>query len=51
MSQTDRRAKLRSIRDDSKGKIEAVLNDQQKLQFEQMMASRRSHQKSAPQAQ
>jgi protein CpxP len=51
MSQTDRRAKFRSIRDDSKGKIEAVLNDQQKQQFEQMMASRRSHQKSAPQAQ
>lgn len=41
LSQTDRRAKFQSIREDSKNKIEAVLNDQQKQQFEQMLAQRR----------
>lgn len=39
----DRRAKAQAIFQDSKGKIEAVLNDTQKQQFEQMLANRRAH--------
>lgn len=38
----DRRAKAKGIMDDSNSKIEAVLNDQQKQQYEQMLAARRS---------
>jgi hypothetical protein len=38
----DRRAKAKGIMDDSKGKIEALLNDQQKQQYEQMMANRKA---------
>jgi hypothetical protein len=38
----DRRAKAKGIMDDSKSKIEAVMNDQQKQQYEQMMANRRA---------
>jgi protein CpxP len=41
----DRREKMRSIQQDSKAKIEAVLNDSQKQQFEQMLANRRAHRK------
>src|SRR4051812_31876282 len=37
LSKEDRRAKARQIFGDSKTKIEAVLNDQQKQQFEQML--------------
>lgn len=51
LAQADRRAKFQSIRDDSKNKIEALLNDQQKQQFEQMQQARRNHRQSAPQAQ
>lgn len=40
---SDRRAKAKGIMDDSNSKIEAVLNDQQKQQYEQMLAARRSH--------
>jgi hypothetical protein len=47
----DRRAKAMSIFEDSKNKIEAVLNDPQKQQFEQMMQDRRAHHHSQPQAQ
>jgi hypothetical protein len=36
ISQDDRHAKARSIMTDSNGKIEAVLNDQQKQKFEAM---------------
>ena len=43
LSQPDRRAKAKGIMEDTKTKIEAVLNDQQKQQFEQMLAQRRSH--------
>lgn len=43
LSQQDRREKMRGIMEDSKNKIEAVLNDQQKQQFEQMLAQRRAH--------
>jgi len=51
----DRRAKARAIMQDSNSKIEAVLNDTQKQQYEQILAQRRSHQhnrqgSSAPQA-
>jgi Spy/CpxP family protein refolding chaperone len=41
----DRHEKMRSIMQDSKSKIEAVLNDSQKQQFEQMLANRRAHHK------
>lgn len=51
LSAQDRRAKARDIMQDSKGKIEAVLNDTQKQQFEQMMQERRAHRKSQPQLQ
>ncbi len=40
MSQQDRAAKAKSLRDDSNTKIEAVLNDTQKQKFEQMQAKR-----------
>jgi Spy/CpxP family protein refolding chaperone len=36
LSREDRRAKMQAIRADSQGKIEAVLNDQQKQKFEAM---------------
>jgi len=39
----DRREKVRSIFEDSKTKMEAVMNDQQKQQFEQMLTSHRGH--------
>jgi NACalpha-BTF3-like transcription factor len=39
----DRHAKAQSIQQDSQSKIEAVLNDTQKQQFEQMLAARRAH--------
>lgn len=45
MSKEDRRAKAQQIHQESKAKIEAVLNAQQKQQFEQMMAERRAHHK------
>jgi periplasmic protein CpxP/Spy len=38
----DRRAKAMGIMDDSKTKIEALLNDQQKQQYEQMLANRKA---------
>jgi periplasmic protein CpxP/Spy len=38
MSQQDKMAKMKSLRDDSNAKIEAVLNDTQKQKFEQMQA-------------
>ncbi|MFZ0742831.1 MAG: hypothetical protein WAM85_00400 [Terracidiphilus sp.] len=36
LSREDRRAKMRSIQEDTHSKIEAVLNDQQKQKFEAM---------------
>ena len=36
LSARDRMAKAKSVRDDSSAKLEAVLNDQQKQQFEQL---------------
>jgi Spy/CpxP family protein refolding chaperone len=55
LSVQDRHTKARAIRQDTNSKIEAVLNDQQKQQFEQMLAQRRAHrhheqQNSQPQA-
>lgn len=42
LAPADRRAKAQSIMQDSKTKIEAVLNDQQKQQFEQLLAQRQA---------
>ena len=47
----DRREKMRSIFEDSKTKMEAVMNDQQKQQFEQMLASHRGHRQQPQQSQ
>jgi len=40
LSRPDRRARMQSIREDSRSKIEAVLNDQQKQKFESMQQER-----------
>ncbi len=48
----DRRMKMRSAMMDSRNKIEALLTDQQKQQFEQMLADRRGQrERQEPQAQ
>ena len=47
----DRKTKAKDIMQDSKTRIEAVLNDTQKQQFEQMLQERRAHHNSQPQAQ
>lgn len=44
----DRHAKAQEIMQDSKTKIEAVLNDTQKQQFEQMLQERRAHHHAQP---
>jgi Spy/CpxP family protein refolding chaperone len=44
LSEQDRHAKARAIMEQSNSKIESVLTDTQKQQFEQMLAERRSHQ-------
>ncbi len=49
LSPQDRRAKAQDIMQDSKTRIEAVLNDSQKQQFEQMLQERRAHRKAQPQ--
>ena len=46
----DRHTKARAIFEDSKSKLEALMNDTQKQQFEQMLAERRSHRDHKPQA-
>jgi protein CpxP len=46
----DRRMKMRSVMVDSRNKIEALLTDPEKQQFEQMQADRRGH-REKPQAQ
>lgn len=38
-----RRAKTKAIQQDSKSKVEALLNDTQKQQYEQMLVERRNH--------
>ena len=42
LAPADRRAKAQSILQDSKTRIEGVLNDQQKQQFEQLLAERQA---------
>lgn len=49
LSKRDRHAKAKSIFEDSKSKLEAVMNDSQKQQYEQMLADRRGH-RNHPQA-
>jgi hypothetical protein len=44
LAEKDRHAKARAIVQASNGKMEALMNDTQKQQFEQMQAERRSHQ-------
>lgn len=46
----DRHAKAHAIMQDSNNKIEAILSDVQKQQFEQMQAERRQHHNHQPQA-
>jgi NACalpha-BTF3-like transcription factor len=41
VAREDRRAKMQSLRQDTRSRIEAVLNDQQKQKFEAMQARRR----------
>jgi hypothetical protein len=43
LSVQDRHSKAHAIMQDTNSKIEALLNDQQKQQFEQMLAQRRAH--------
>ena len=47
----DRRAKVRDIMQDSKGKIEAVLTDAQKQQYEQMLEQQRERRQELRQSQ
>jgi periplasmic protein CpxP/Spy len=42
-SSQDKMTKMKSLRDDSNAKIEAVLNDTQKQKFEQMQAKQQQH--------
>lgn len=44
----DRRAKMRDINQDYRAKVESVLNDQQKQQFEQMLQERQEHRRGGP---
>lgn len=54
LSPQDRHLKVRALMQDSNSKIEALLNDTQKQQYQQMLAERRAHQHNrhaqAPQA-
>ena len=43
INEQDRHASVRALMQDSNTKIEAVLNDTQKQQFEKIQAERRSH--------
>ena len=43
LSAQDRHAKARTLREDSDSKIKAVLNDNQKEQYQQMRQHRRQH--------
>jgi periplasmic protein CpxP/Spy len=44
----ERRMKMRSIQQDSRNKIEALLTDSQKQQYEQMLQDRRGHRRQPP---
>jgi|HubBroStandDraft_1064217.scaffolds.fasta_scaffold1065255_1 protein CpxP len=50
LSEQDRHTKAHAIRKDTNSKIEAVLTDPQKQQFEQMLAQRRAHHNHQPQS-
>ncbi|HUV70483.1 MAG TPA: hypothetical protein VMW15_12520 [Terracidiphilus sp.] len=50
LTRRDRHAKARAIMQDSRGRIEALMNDTQKQQFEQMLANRHNHHSRQPQA-
>ena len=50
ISDQDRHTKAHAIMQDTNSKIESVLNDTQKQQFEQMLAQRRSHHNHQPQS-
>jgi Spy/CpxP family protein refolding chaperone len=50
LSVQDRHTKARAIRQDTNSKIEAVLTDTQKQQFEQMLAQHRGHRNRQPQS-
>jgi len=50
LTEQDRHAKVRAIMQESNSKLEALMNDTQKQQFEQMQAERRAHRKHQPQA-
>ena len=43
MSRQDKMAKMKDLDDSSNSKVEAVLNDQQKPKYEQMMQNRKEH--------
>lgn len=43
MSRPDKMAKMKSINDDSSSKVEAVLTDEQKPKYEQMLERRKAH--------
>jgi periplasmic protein CpxP/Spy len=47
-SQADKMAKMKSIRDDSNTKIEAVLNDSQKQQYQEMLARQQQRGQQGP---
>ncbi len=48
MSQEDKMAKMKSLREDSNTKIAAVLNDTQKQQFEAMQAKQQHRMQQPP---
>lgn len=50
LSQQDRHTKAHAIMQDTNSKIEAVLTDPQKQQFEQILAQRRAHRNHKPQS-
>ncbi len=50
LAQQDRRTKAKAIMQDTNNKIEALMTDPQKQQFEQMQAERHNHQHRQPQA-
>jgi protein CpxP len=50
LSVQDRHTKAHAIMQDTNSKIEALLNDQQKQQFEQMLAQRRARHNHQPQS-
>lgn len=47
-SQADKMAKMKTIRDDSNTKIEAVLNDSQKQQYQDMLAKQQQRMQQGP---